>query len=205
MVLNPGSSSHVYSNDDEYVVGEDEIPLPVEHVTTTTSDNSSFQDDWRRCNKCQGLFYGPGFATCACPAGERHASADESGSGNYRLPHKTPPDPTQQSDWRWCNKCQGLFYGPGFATSACPAGERHTSRGRKRELELQLASQCAAGSDPTIRLAVVQQVPGAVLWTGFRDLRLSDGCEACVGGRKRERELQPHTPAPGFGVAVMAT
>jgi hypothetical protein len=29
--------------------------------------------------------------------------------------------PGRQSNWRWCNRCQGLFYGGNTATSRCPA------------------------------------------------------------------------------------
>lgn len=40
-----------------------------------------------------------------------------------------PPPPTTQSGWRWCHKCQGLFYGPSEGSSVCPAGEHHDSTG----------------------------------------------------------------------------
>ena len=30
-----------------------------------------------------------------------------------------------QSNWRWCNKCQGLFFGGDQAESNCPAGGTH--------------------------------------------------------------------------------
>lgn len=32
---------------------------------------------------------------------------------------------TVQSEWAWCSKCQGLFYGPHQAASACPKGGTH--------------------------------------------------------------------------------
>jgi len=35
--------------------------------------------------------------------------------------------PGQQSNWRWCNKCQGLFYGGNVASSRCPTGGAHTT------------------------------------------------------------------------------
>jgi CubicO group peptidase (beta-lactamase class C family) len=34
------------------------------------------------------------------------------------------PLPTTQADWRWCKKCQGMFYGPG-SPNHCPAGGAH--------------------------------------------------------------------------------
>jgi hypothetical protein len=32
----------------------------------------------------------------------------------------------EQPDWRWCNKCQGLFYGGLVANSHCPTGGTRT-------------------------------------------------------------------------------
>ncbi|MFG1921747.1 hypothetical protein [Cryptosporangium sp. NPDC048952] len=32
-----------------------------------------------------------------------------------------------QSGWRWCRRCQGLFYGGGINDSRCPTGGRHTA------------------------------------------------------------------------------
>lgn len=34
-----------------------------------------------------------------------------------------------QSKWAWCKKCQGLFYGPAQAESACPRGGTHDDQG----------------------------------------------------------------------------
>ncbi len=84
------------------------------------------QPDWRWCSKCQGLYYGPGVAASHCPTSGTHASAAESGSWNYHLPHDAPVNSPEQPDWRWCNKCQGLYYGPGVAASHCPTGGTHT-------------------------------------------------------------------------------
>jgi hypothetical protein len=50
------------------------------------------------------------------------------GSGNYSLLHEAAVASGQQSNWRWCNKCQGLFFG-GNAGSVCPAGGPHSKVG----------------------------------------------------------------------------
>lgn len=34
-----------------------------------------------------------------------------------------------QNRWRWCNKCQGLWYGPNVTTSNCPQGGTHSAVG----------------------------------------------------------------------------
>src|SRR5437764_14615339 len=49
-------------------------------------------ENWRRCNKCQGLFYtgNPTFGTC--PTGGGH---DYSGSANYSLTYNDPSQPQQ--------------------------------------------------------------------------------------------------------------
>lgn len=40
-------------------------------------------------------------------------------------PQTTKPGPGTQAGWRFCSKCQGLFWGPGQAISVCPRGAQH--------------------------------------------------------------------------------
>jgi hypothetical protein len=40
-------------------------------------------------------------------------------------PPAAPPKPGTQTGWRFCSKCQGLFWGPGEARSMCPRGGQH--------------------------------------------------------------------------------
>jgi hypothetical protein len=82
------------------------------------------QSDWRWCHKCEGLFFSGGQATTGtCPAGGPH---EKGISGDYTLSHNTPLSLGSQPDWRWCHKCQGLFYSGGQATTGtCPAGGPH--------------------------------------------------------------------------------
>ena len=85
------------------------------------------QRNWRRCSKCQGLWFGPNAAQSTCPEGGSHSSA---GSDNYSLVRNaasTPPN--HQANWRWCSKCQGLWFGPNAAQSTCPEGGPHSSAG----------------------------------------------------------------------------
>jgi hypothetical protein len=107
----------------------DEVP-PEYFVQIEVVDGGTqtllLQSNWRWCDKCQGLFFGGGQAESNCPGGGTHADPAQSGSGNYSLPHQAPPSPSRQSEWRWCNKCQGLFYGPAATMSSCPAGGTHS-------------------------------------------------------------------------------
>jgi len=85
------------------------------------------QDNWRWCNKCQGLAFAGNSSPGTCPAGQSH---DHSGSGNYRLVQNTPVLlPSSQDNWRWCNKCQGLSFGGSSSSGTCPAGGTHDHAG----------------------------------------------------------------------------
>ena len=92
------------------------------------------QINWRWCRKCQGLWYaGPPhqwtqrMVTSNCPAGGLHTLR---GSGNYALIHNSSDVRERQNGWRWCWKCQGLFYGRNHPNGSgiCPQGGQHDSR-----------------------------------------------------------------------------
>src|SRR3954452_17576552 len=61
------------------------------------------QDNWRWCNKCQGLWFAGSGTSGKCHAGDGHVPQE---SGNYTL----VKDGSGQDNWRWCNKCQGLWF-----------------------------------------------------------------------------------------------
>lgn len=108
--------------DDPYLRGVYSIFVQIERVSSVSG---SEQDDWRWCNKCQGLFWNGGRANSRCPAGGTHDPLTPVASSNYVLQSGIASDATHQHDWRWCNKCQGLFFGGGIASSVCPAGGAH--------------------------------------------------------------------------------
>jgi hypothetical protein len=110
--------------DDPQLRGVYSLWVQIEKITEV--DQLTLQSEWRWCDKCQGLFFGPAVANSSCPTGGTHDPAALSGSGNYSLPHNVAPDPTRQTDWRWCDKCQGLFFGPNVTNSRCPTGATHT-------------------------------------------------------------------------------
>ena len=88
------------------------------------------QDKWHFCPRCQGLFYAGNATAGKCPAdGNNPNGPGHSTGGEYVLVNDASiglPDPVQDN-WRWCNKCQGLFYGGNQSQSVCPAdGQPHT-------------------------------------------------------------------------------
>jgi hypothetical protein len=44
---------------------------------------------------------------------------------NVSKASQPPLQAITQDGWRWCHKCEGLFYGPRQALSVCPAGGAH--------------------------------------------------------------------------------
>ena len=102
---------------------------------------SDAQDDWRWCKRCEGMFFHGNPTNGVCPAGGEH-SGDPKDSGNYRFTFgfsAPTPDVPFPGQWRWCNKCEGLFYeipgGVGTTSSGlkvqnrCPKGGLHNSQG----------------------------------------------------------------------------
>ena len=102
-------------------------PLPIPNA----------QENWRYCNKCQSMFYlgaeGSSYEKRrgVCAAGGVHEPAGY----NFVLPHDVPGTPTAQTDWRYCNKCQSMFYLGAEGSSyekrrgVCAAGGVHEPAG----------------------------------------------------------------------------
>lgn len=89
-------------------------------------EQKGFQDGWRWCKKCEGIFFGRNHPDPSgkCPAGGQHVSK---GSGIYSIAHNLTWYPGQHN-WRWCHKCEGLFF-TGHGGGICPAGDQHDSAG----------------------------------------------------------------------------
>ena len=88
---------------------------------------SGTQAEWWWCNKCEGLFFqcqGRCYGG-VCPAGGSHS---KSGSGKYALYIGRQQVNTQEG-WRWCKKCEGLFFGANGRRGRCAAGGSHTTEG----------------------------------------------------------------------------
>jgi len=107
----PAGGKHNHNDSFDYALAQDDQSAPGQH-------------GWGWCHKCQALIYGNDSRgnKGACPAGGDH---DSGGSSDYALVHDDP-EAQGQNNWRWCNKCEVLFYG-GFPAGKCPAGGNHDS------------------------------------------------------------------------------
>jgi len=71
------------------------------------------QRGWKRCTKCQGLFFGSKSGICP----KDNNPHTETRGENYSLIYEPSSDqaqkiPSHQPNWRWCKKCKSLFYFP---------------------------------------------------------------------------------------------
>jgi hypothetical protein len=112
--------------------------------------SATTQNGWAFCHKCQGLFFSRS-SSGICPNGGAH---DPGESGGYSLDFSLAGSPLAaeaaavassmrlaaagaallakaeaaagQGDWKWCKRCQGLFYaGNGLGKTLCPAWNPH--------------------------------------------------------------------------------
>jgi hypothetical protein len=83
------------------------------------------QGDWRRCSKCNQLFF-DGYADKGrCSAGGGHAA----GPREYLLTYDDSTGPGQ-GDWRYCSRCKTLFFNGYSAKGVCPRdGGSHLAAG----------------------------------------------------------------------------
>ena len=89
------------------------------------------QGEWRFCTKCFALFFG-GYpekrGVCAADGGNHNAAGY-----NFFLYHDRPAGRDEEANWRYCNKCQGLFRTANLKASVCPgnSGQAHVAAGYK--------------------------------------------------------------------------
>jgi len=95
----------------------------------TRNIRSKNQNEWWLCSKCYTLFYNGYANKGVCPLGGGH-HANTAIQLNYFLPYDTPETPKAQANWRFCNKCHGMFWdGYDAIKGSCPAGGGHTAQG----------------------------------------------------------------------------
>lgn len=80
---------------------------------------SSRQTGWKWCKKCMSLFFGPNQASSFCANTSGGVTHDSAGSGDYSLVIGELSAPGQHG-WKWCSKCQSLFFSPNQTDSNCP-------------------------------------------------------------------------------------
>lgn len=92
------------------------------------------QANWRRCRKCEGLFFFgnnkadgfPSFGRCAVAGGAIGNNHEPVLSDQFFVNlNSFFGSLGSQSDWRWCRKCEGLFFSGNAANGRCAAGGSH--------------------------------------------------------------------------------
>ncbi|MBE1584424.1 hypothetical protein ACFPOI_30585 [Nonomuraea angiospora] len=105
-----------------------QLPYTESTIPTGTPND---QPDWRHCDGCLTLYfagYNPA-GVCRGKNGGPHTHNGLYGGKNYILPHDLTNTAGTQPDWRFCTKCNVLFYDGSSFKGACAAGGGHTSQG----------------------------------------------------------------------------
>lgn len=106
--------------------------VAAEAAMLARAEKAAGQSDWKWCRRCQGLFYaGNGLEKTLCPAWnpDKQGSSrfhDPKGSGDYVLNFRRAHGANHvagQTGWRWCSRCQGLFFADG-GPGVCPTEPR---------------------------------------------------------------------------------
>jgi hypothetical protein len=84
------------------------------------------QDQWRRCTKCNTLYFNGYRDRGRCPAGGAHSGAPLT---NFILAYDDSPGGAGQRDWRYCTKCKALFFDGYAQKGVCAGGGGHAAAG----------------------------------------------------------------------------
>jgi hypothetical protein len=87
------------------------------------------EPDWYWCKLCSGLFFAGNPTTGWCPS-EAGGHTYEPGAMYFLQQWSGGGGVGHQGDWRWCNRCQGLFSAEHPTTGCCPAGGGHDYAGK---------------------------------------------------------------------------
>lgn len=89
-----------------------------------------FQDKWRWCFRCEGLFFHGNQSDGVCPAGGPHRTK---GSGEYLIQFASTPKVNVLNggvaEFLWCAKCEGMYANFGSNFGTCPGVGDHSRQG----------------------------------------------------------------------------
>jgi len=120
---------HVWQNPDH---------SPVQRSPHTTLPYPT-QTGWTFCKKCNGNFYREGQGLSHCPSNGTHQPYDSHDFSMVWMDPNQPVDPGEQN-WRWCRKCQGMFFGNALP-NRCPADSGSHDGSQSANYILRLQSQ----------------------------------------------------------------
>jgi hypothetical protein len=154
--------------------------IPNAVISTPLAAQSTNQNEWRFCRKCRALFYNGYRNKGRCPASTDHVYDKDSAvnAEDYALIYNSAGP--GQHDWRFCNKCQALFFDGYPQKGVCAAGGGHV----------------AAGYNFTLRYDV-----GA---PGEKDWRFCNKCEVLFFNNRYETNAYQKKFCAAGGVHVAA-
>ena len=106
---------------------------------------------------------------------------------NFVLPHDVAATPTAQANWRFCQKCNAMFYDGYPDKGNCPAGGGHTAQGFNFNLPIQgalnAATQMQAGDlNAATQIGTYENIDAAAV---VRDFHQGKSGIELLGGLSR--------------------
>jgi hypothetical protein len=84
----------------------------------------SQQGGWRLCGKCGGMFFALNPTQGVCPADTQpHESIQIDGKPTHYAAVFGGDETGQQGGWKWCQKCQGMFFAGNPGQDVCPVND----------------------------------------------------------------------------------
>jgi hypothetical protein len=108
----PADGRHHYANDTSF-----RFVLSYNVPETPTGQTS-----WRRCQKCQVIFFDGYSDKGRCDAGDAH---DGDLDYDFMMPHDFVGSLQDQKAWEYCTKCKAMFYDGYPDRGHCAAGAGH--------------------------------------------------------------------------------
>ncbi|MGC5173255.1 hypothetical protein ACPW96_22415 [Micromonospora sp. DT81.3] len=98
-------------------------------IPARATPSSTAQDRWRFCGTCWAMYFDGFPQKGVCPGSGRGHTRETRFRHNFALPHDVPETPTAQRQWRFCSKCNVMFYDGFEGKGRCTAGNGHVAQG----------------------------------------------------------------------------
>jgi len=84
------------------------------------------QANWRRCRKCEGIFFNGNSTAGRCPVGGTGAGHEPDMTINFYIDlNNSFGKIGTQPDWKWCVRCEGMFFAGNTMRGRCTVGGSH--------------------------------------------------------------------------------
>jgi len=126
------------------LVGAISALVPNVFITRTLAAPPPTQNQWQVCVNCDSLFYDGYRNKGRCPINKATAHSPSGGNSNSYVLTYDSRGPGQPN-WRFCNKCEALFFDGYPQKGVCAAGGGHVAAGYNFTLRYDAKAEGTSG------------------------------------------------------------